>query len=71
MDVSIDETRNNEACRGVDFVVDMTFKFLADEDDFVAFVNEFGVSPKIVPIIVVADEPSASDACRHLEKALV
>jgi hypothetical protein len=71
MDVRIDEARNDKAGRGVDFPVDVPFKFFTNEDDSVAFVNEFRISPEIMPIVAVANEPPASNACPHLKTAFV
>lgn len=71
MDVRIDEARNDKTGRGVDFPVDGPFKFFTNEDDSVAFVNEFRISPEIMSIVAVANEPPASNACPHLKTAFV
>jgi len=71
MDMRIDEAWNDKTGRGVDFLVDAPFKFFTNEDDRVTFVNELRISPEIMSIVAVANEPPASNTCPHPKTAFV
>src|SRR5262245_36147614 len=65
MHMGVDESRRDQLVARVDLVIDGALEALADEQHGVAFVDQFGMAPKRMPPLGVADQPAASDTRAH------
>jgi hypothetical protein len=65
VDVRIDEARRHEFVGCVNFPINRSFEFFADEDDLASFVDKFGIAPQHMTGLSMAHKPSARNARSH------